>query len=107
MATRALIRLPETIRRGDVVTVSLLVQHPMETGYRTGSDGARMPRELIRRVECSFEGQPVFAADLHAAIAANPYIAFPLRVRGAGTLVATWLGDRGFAHRETFRVEVA
>ena len=46
----------------------------------------------------------MFAADLHPAIAANPYLAFPLRVAGDGTLTVDWSGDHGFAHRE--RVEI-
>jgi sulfur-oxidizing protein SoxZ len=43
----------------------------------------------------------VFSASLHAAIAANPYLSFNLRAEVSGSLVFEWLGDNGFAHRET------
>jgi esterase/lipase superfamily enzyme len=43
-----------------VVPVSALIQHPMETGYRVGPEGQPLPRELIRRVECRFDGETVF-----------------------------------------------
>ena len=107
IATRALVTVPRSARRGDIVDVRLLVQHPMETGYRTASDGQPLARDLIRRVECRFDGEPVFAADLHAAIAANPYLAFTLRVDAPGTLEVTWQGDNGFAHRELVGIAVA
>ena len=46
---RALIRVPPFVRAGEVFEVRVLLQHPMETGYRRGSDGEMLPRELVRR----------------------------------------------------------
>lgn len=108
MATlRAILTVPASAGVGEVVEVRALAQHPMETGYRRGSDGDLLPRDLVRRVECRFEGELVFAADLHAAISANPYLAFHLRVPRAGTVTVTWQGDRGVAHTESVRIAVA
>jgi sulfur-oxidizing protein SoxZ len=107
VAVRALLNAPATARAGQVVEVRALIQHPMETGYRRGSDGNLLARDLVRRVEARFEGQLVFAADLHAAVAANPFVAFALRVPAAGTLTVEWAGDRGFAHRESVRIDIA
>ena len=104
MSTRALVSFSATPRRGEVILVRALVAHPMETGHRVDSGGQRLPRDIIRRVEARLDGELVFAADLHPAIAANPYLVFPLRVTGDGTLTVDWSGDRGFAHRE--RVEI-
>jgi sulfur-oxidizing protein SoxZ len=104
MSQRALIHLPATVRRGEVILVRALVAHPMETGHRVDSGGQRLPRDIIRRVEARLDGELVFAADLHPAIAANPYLVFPLRVTGDGTLTVVWSGDRGLAHRG--RVEI-
>lgn len=106
MNIRALIRLPATARPGEVVEVRLLLQHPMETGFRPGADGRTVPRNIVRRIEASFEGERVFAADLFPAIAANPYLAFPLRATRSGTLVVSIEGDNGLAQRETARITV-
>lgn len=95
---RALVTLPAAPRRGEPFEVRALVAHPMETGHRADALGRRVPRDIVRRIECRLDGELVFAADLHAAIAANPYVAFPLLAQGDGTLVISWLGDRGFAH---------
>lgn len=107
MTIRALIRLPATARPGEVVEVRLLLQHPMETGFRPGADGRAVPRNIVRRVEASFEGERVFAADLFPAIAANPYLAFPLRATKSGTLVVSIEGDNGLAQRESAALTVA
>lgn len=104
MATRALIQVPATARTGDVVPVRTLVQHPMETGYRVDSAGVVLPRDLIRRLEAHFEGELILAADLHAAISANPYFAFHFRLPRSGTLTVRWQGDNGFAHSESLRI---
>jgi sulfur-oxidizing protein SoxZ len=48
----------------------------------------------------------VFAADLHPAIAANPYLAFPLRATVSGTLAVSWLGDGGFNHTQSVALSV-
>lgn len=101
---RAILTAPSTARVGEVVEIRALAQHPMETGYRLGSEGQALPRELVRRVECHFEGELVFAAHLHAAIAANPYLAFHLRLPRSGTLRLTWQGDGGLLHSETARI---
>ena len=105
MATlRAILTAPASARLGDVVEVRALAQHPMETGYRRSSEGELLPRDLVRRVECHFEGELVFAADLHAAISANPYLAFYLKLPRSGTLTVHWTGDRGVAHSESVRI---
>lgn len=103
---RALVRLPALARPGEVIEVRVLLQHPMETGFRPGADGRVLPRDIVRRVEARLDGELVFAADLFPAIAANPYLAFPLRVEQAGTLVLSFQGDNGFAHSESAALRV-
>ena len=107
MATvRALLNLPKAARSGDIVEVRATVQHPMETGFRVGSGGQMLPRDLVRRVECRYGGELVFAADLHPSVAANPYLAFSLRATSSGTLTVRWSGDQGFEHSESARLNV-
>lgn len=104
--TRSVIHLPPSARVGEIVAVRVLVQHPMESGYRASAFGERLPRDIIRRVECRFEGEPVFAAELHPAIAANPTLGFFLRATRSGVLRVEWRGDNGFSHTDSARLEV-
>lgn len=103
---RALIFAPRTARRGEVVDLRVTVQHPMETGHRSDGAGGVLPHDLVRRVECRWNGTLVFAADLHAAVSANPLLAFSVRAQDSGTIAVTWTGDRGFAHTETVPITV-
>ena len=50
MATRAVITLPTALKAGEAFEVRATVAHAMETGYRTGDDGARLPpaRGIVR-----------------------------------------------------------
>ena len=107
MAARALIHLPSPLRRGDVFEVRALIGHPMETGFRVASDGRVLPRDILRRFECRLDGELLFAADLHPALAANPFIAFWLRAGDSGTLAFVWRGDNSFVHEEDVPLVVA
>ena len=103
---RALLTVPKTSRRGDVIEVRALIAHPMETGYRPGAEGQLLPRDLIRRFTCRYDGAVVFSADLYAAIAANPYLAFTTIATASGTLEFVWEGDNGFAQTERVQITV-
>lgn len=103
----ALIHMPATARRGEVIEIRALIAHPMETGYRPGADGKVLARDIIRRFTCRYNGEVVFAAELHPAISANPYIAFYTVATDSGSLEFKWEGDRGFAQTETKPITVA
>lgn len=103
---RTLIQLPASARRGEVIEVSALIAHPMETGYRPGADGRVLPRDIVRRFACRYNGELVFAAELHPAIAANPYLAFHTLATESGTLEFEWTGDQGFSQVERRPLQV-
>ena len=107
MTTRAVITLPAAIKAGEPFEVRATVAHSMETGYRASDEGNGLPRDLIRRFECRLDRELVFAADLFAAVSANPYVAFWVRADKSGELTFVWRGDKGFEHRETRRLTVA
>ena len=103
---RAIVDVPAEAKRGDVIEVRTLIGHPMETGFRVGVDGARVPRDLIRRLVCRYNGEVVFAAELFPATSANPYVVFHTVAVESGTLAFTWEGDHGFAQTETVAIRV-
>ena len=99
--TRSLITLPAAPRKGVPFEVRALLGHPMENGLRPDGFGNVVPRSLVTSFECTLDGVQVCHITLYPAIAANPYLAFWVRADGPGTLRFEWLGDNGFAHRET------
>jgi sulfur-oxidizing protein SoxZ len=103
---RALINVPAKAKRGQVVEIKVLISHPMETGYRTGPDGAIVPRDIIRRFICAYNGEEVFGAELFPAIAANPFFAFTAVATESGTFTFRWIDDRGREQVETAKITV-
>ena len=104
--TRAIVTLPPSARRGEVVEIRALVAHPMETGHRADHEGRVVPRNIIRRFSCRYDGETVFSADLHPAIAANPLVVFHTVATVTGPLTCTWEGDGGFAHQHVATLQV-
>src|SRR6266540_228079 len=72
---RAVVTAPTRARRGEIVEVKTLAQHPMETGFRRTQTGELIPRDIIRRFTCTYNGTEVYRVDLHPAMSANPLIA--------------------------------
>ncbi len=103
---RALINAPTSARRGEVIEIRATIGHPMETGFRPGDDGKLLPRNIIRRFTCRYNGELVFSAELFSAVAANPYIAFHTVAADSGTLALTWEGDNGFTQTENINLAV-
>ena len=93
----ALINVPERAKRGEVIEIKTLIAHTMETGFRRTQLGALIPRDIIRRFACTYNGTEVFRADLHPAISANPFIVFSTIAAESGTLEFHWTGDNGFS----------
>ena len=102
----ALINVPARAKRGEVVEIKTLIAHVMETGYRRTQLGAPIPADLIRLFVCTYNGSEVFRAELHPAIAANPFIAFSTVAVESGTLTFQWTGDNGFSVTESARITV-
>ncbi|MDH3287001.1 MAG: thiosulfate oxidation carrier complex protein SoxZ [Betaproteobacteria bacterium] len=103
---RAVVKLPSTIRRGEVIEIRTLVQHTMETGFRRTQFGEVIPRNIVRSFVCAYNGEEVFRAELHPAIAANPLLTFTTMAIDSGTITFTWTGDNGFSVTESATIVV-
>ena len=103
---RALINVPAKARHGEIIEIKALVSHPMETGYRTGADGALVPRDIINRFVCTYNGEEIFSADLFPAVAANPFFSFTTVATESGLMAFRWFDDQGRAQLETAKITV-
>ncbi len=92
----ARIEVPATAKHGEIIEIRTLVRHLMETGFRRTQLGALVPRDIITRLVCTYNGIEVFRAEMHPAIAANPFIAFSTIATESGTIAFTWTGDNGY-----------
>jgi len=95
MPLRTRVKLPDEIKVGDIIEIKTLVSHVMETGQRRNPDGTPIARNIVNSLKASFNGEPVFAADLYPGISSNPYLAFHMKVTEPGELEIVWTEDRG------------
>jgi len=102
----ALIHMPASAKPGEIIEVRALIAHTMETGFRPGPDGKPLPRDIIRKFECRYNGKLVISAELHPAMSANPYIAFNVKATTSAPLEFTWTGDNAFTQTEQKQLQV-
>jgi sulfur-oxidizing protein SoxZ len=102
----ARITLPDTVRRGDIVPVRVIVRHPMERGIDAA--GLRpVPRRILHTMRVTYAGEEVFRMSLSPGIAANPYVEFTTVAVETGTMVFEWEEDGGAVYRREARLVVA
>ena len=101
------VKVPKTAAAGDVVTIKALISHEMESGQRKGEDGNLIPRKIINRFTCDFNGVNVIDVALDPAISTNPYIEFDAKVDAAGEFKFTWYDDDGSVYEDKKSIEIA
>ena len=96
MAKKPRIKVPKTAKSGETILIKTLMSHKMETGVRKNKKtGKLIPRKIINKFVCKFNGKEVMSADLHPAVAANPYFAFYAKATESGTFDFEWIDDSG------------
>jgi sulfur-oxidizing protein SoxZ len=102
----ALINVPKTARRGEIIEIKTLMSHIMETGYRRTAEGELVPRDIITSFSCRYNGAEIFRAELFPAIAANPFITFFTVATESGKFEFEWIGDKGFVETASAAIVV-
>ena len=95
MADKPRLKLPTEAKKREVIEIKTLLPHVMESGQRKDKDGNPIPRKIINKFACEFNGKPVFSVNLDPAIAANPYMQFNAKVEESGTFKFAWTDDDG------------
>lgn len=107
MAEKPRLKLPKQAKKGEIIEIKTLLPHTMESGQRKDKDGKIIPRKIINKFACEFNGKSVFSATLEPAVAANPYIQFFAKVEESGTFKFTWTDDDGSVTSAEEKISVA
>ena len=91
------IRLPGSIRAGEVVEVRTKVDHNSYTGLalRNGKFVSEAPEFYLKQMLVFLDNQKVSEFQMTSAVSPNPVIRFPLKVTGAGTLRVVFINNQG------------
>ena len=90
---KPLIKVPASVKRGAAFEIRTLINHPMENGLRRDMDGKLIPRKILRRFVCRYNGEVVVDCDWGTAIAANPYLLVYATAVDSGTIAFEWTDD--------------
>jgi len=105
MAAR--IQIPAQAKRGEVIEIRVIIQHPMETGTRHDAEGKLIRRNVINTFACSYNGIDVFHARLTSGIAANPFLQLYTVATESGVLEFFWIDDDGVQGTERREIAVS
>ena len=100
------VKVPKKAAVGDLVEIKTLISHKMESGQRKDKEGNPIPRQIINKFVCSFNGKEVFSSDWHGAISANPYMSFYMTAEESGEFEFAWHDDDGSVYTKTAKLKV-
>lgn len=100
------VKVPKSAKAGEAIVIKTLISHPMESGQRKDGDGNKIPRSIINRFTCDFNGQNVIDVTLEPAISTNPYLEFAATVPEAGEFKFTWYDDDGSVYEDSKSIEI-
>ncbi|PCH67271.1 MAG: thiosulfate oxidation carrier complex protein SoxZ [Rhodobacteraceae bacterium] len=101
------VKVPKTAAAGSSITIKTLISHKMESGQRKDKKtGELIPRSIINRFTCEFNGKSVIEIDIEPAVSTNPYFQFDATVPEAGDFVFTWYDDDGSVYDATKSVAI-
>ena len=101
------VKVPKSASAGETITIKTLISHKMESGQRKDKEGNVIPRSIINRFTCDFEGQSVIDVTMEPAISTNPYFQFEAVVPSAGEFKFTWYDDDGSVYEKSKKIAVA
>lgn len=100
------VKVPKTASAGETITIKTLISHPMESGQRKDKSGNIIPRSIINRFTCDFNGDNVIDVVLEPAISTNPFVQFEAVVPDAGEFKFTWYDDDGSVYETSKKIAI-
>ncbi len=100
------VKVPKTAAVGEAITIKTLISHKMESGQRKDGDGNTIPRSIINRFTCGFNGENVVDITLEPAISTNPFFEFEATVPESGEFQFTWYDDDGAVYETAKKITV-
>ena len=98
---RIRIRVPSSIKAGDVVRVRVLVIHPMEIVDRRDGKPVDRNYNFVNRMSVSYLGREILLAETTQSVSENPVFSFAFRATEPGPLRVTFLDTQGGKYETT------
>jgi sulfur-oxidizing protein SoxZ len=98
---RVRIRIPSSIKPGDIVKVRVLVIHPMEIVQRKDGKVVDKNYRFINRVLVTYLDKGIAEFETTQSISENPFFTFAVKATDPGVLRVTFLDTHGGKYEGT------
>jgi sulfur-oxidizing protein SoxZ len=100
----ARIKIPDRIKRGDLITVNSIVSHPMDTGFFRDAEGEPIPAYFIKQVVVTYGGEEVARFEWTSGISRDPVVSFTLRADREAPLTMVWTDNKGATFKHSVNI---
>ena len=100
------IRIPSSVKVGEIVRARVLVIHPMEIVERKDGKPVDKNYRFINRVVVTYLDREIAQFDTTQSISENPFFAFAFKATESGVLRVTFLDTRGGKFEGTADVKI-
>ncbi len=102
---RVRIRIPSSIKQGDVVKARVLVIHPMEIVQRKDGKPVDKNYHFINRVVVTYLDREIAQFETTQSVSENPFFTFAFKATEPGVLRVTFLDTHGGKYEGTADVK--
>ena len=100
----ARIRVPDQIKRGDLITVNAIISHPMDTGFFRTVEGNPIPAYFIKDVVVTYGDQEVARFEWTSGISRDPVVSFTLKADKEAPLTMVWSDNKGAIFKQSVHI---
>lgn len=104
------LRLKLMTEKSGAQVLKMIIQHPMESGYRRDSRRNELiPADYIDTLRISIDGRPYFEVRLTGSISTNPfiYLTFNPPLQNEKIMTVSWTDNHGVEHGGDIPIEQA
>jgi sulfur-oxidizing protein SoxZ len=98
---RVRIRIPSSIKVGDIVKVRVLVIHPMEVVERKDGKPVDKNYHFINRAIVTYLGKELLNVETTQSVSENPFLSFAFKATEPGQVKVTFLDTHGGKYEGT------
>ena len=104
---KSLIKIkPKKYKDGEIVKVSFMVMHPMETGMRKDKKTKKiLPAEYINSVKFEYNGKVITTMNVWETLSVNPVFTTYMKINGKGTLKVTYTESTGAVGEKSKKIK--
>ncbi len=104
---KSLIKIkPKKYKTGEIVKVSFMVMHPMDTGMRKNKKtGKIVPAHYINEVKFMFNGKVFTTMKTWESLSTNPVFTVNFKVPGKGKITVSYTDNTGESQEKSKKIK--